>query len=79
MIEDLLKKLEFSIIIMYKRKGNMQLTVLTVNATKSWLTTTSVPIESTVTNSTILTGVAVTVMYLYKIKIKAKRKLYRIV
>lgn len=64
---------------MYKRKGNMQLTVLTVNATKSWLTTTSVPIESTVTNSTILTGVAVTVMYLYKIKIKAKRKLYRIV
>lgn len=46
----------------------MPLTVLTVGAIKSRLTSASVPIQSTVTRSTILTGIAVTVIYLYNIR-----------
>lgn len=46
----------------------MPLTVLTVDAIKSRLTSASVPIQSTVTRSTILTGIAVTVIYLYNIR-----------
>lgn len=46
----------------------MSPTVLTVNAIKSWLTSASVPIQSTVTRCTILTGIAVTVIYLYNIR-----------
>lgn len=52
----------------------MPLTVLTVDAIKSRLTSTSVPIQSSVTRSTILTGIAATVIYFCNVPIYDNKK-----
>lgn len=53
----------------------MSLTVLTVDAVKSRLTSTSVPIQSTVTGSTILTGIAATIIYFCNVAIYDIKKI----
>lgn len=53
----------------------MSLTVLTVDAIKSRLTSTSVPIQSTVTGSTILTGIAATIIYFCNVAIYDIKKI----